>query len=72
MIKLFICPECQWLRVVSRRAKVECFKCGRPQMEPVKLTYSRYMRMNPKQREDYIKSWIYIYERTKKQKNLKN
>ena len=27
MMKVFICPECGWMRVVSRRKDVECFKC---------------------------------------------
>lgn len=39
MIKIFICPKCGWMREVSRRKEVECFKCGEKQMVPVKLTY---------------------------------
>ena len=27
MMRLFICPECGWMRTVSRRVSVECFKC---------------------------------------------
>ena len=28
MMKVYICPNCGWLRTVSRRKEVECFKCG--------------------------------------------
>ncbi len=66
MMKIFICPDCGWLRLVSRRAKVECHRCGVPQMEPVKLTYSRYVKMTEKEREDYVVSWFYIHKRTRK------
>ena len=67
-MKLFICPECGWLRAVSRRSVVECFKCGVPQMEPVKLTFGRYTEMSIKEREDYVESWFYIHKRTKVKK----
>ncbi len=64
-MKLYICPDCGWIRTVSRRVDVECFKCGRIQMEPVKLTYERYVKMTQKEREDYADSWLYIHSRTK-------
>lgn len=67
-MKLFICPNCGWLRTVSRRSKVECFKCGVPQMEPVKLTYSKYVTMSQKERDDYVDSWFYIHRKTKVKK----
>ncbi len=28
MMKVYICPKCGWIRTVSRRNEVECFKCG--------------------------------------------
>lgn len=68
-IKLYICPDCGWLRAVSRRSKVECHKCGVPQMEPVKLTFNRYVEMSLKERADYVDSWFYIHKRTKTKKN---
>lgn len=66
MMKLYICPDCGWLRLVSRRTEVECHRCGVPQMVAVKLTYSRYARMTEKEREDYVTSWFYIHKRTRK------
>lgn len=62
MIKVYICPQCGWLRTVSRRKEVECFKCGLEQMTPVKLTFAKYSEMSEKEREDYSKSWRYIHK----------
>ncbi len=28
MMKVYICPSCGWIRVVSRRKDVECYKCS--------------------------------------------
>lgn len=61
MMKLYICPECGWIRTVSRRVQVECFKCGCQNMEPIKLTYERYVAMSKTEREDYKNSWLYIH-----------
>ena len=46
MMRLFICPECGWMRTVSRRASVECFKCNGVMMQPVKLEYTQYVKMS--------------------------
>ena len=62
MIRLFICPKCGWMRTVSRRTKVECFKCSELSMVPVKLEYSRYIHMNEQERKDYADSWMYIHK----------
>lgn len=65
MIRLFICPNCGWLRTVSRRANVECFKCSESLMVPVKLEYSRYIHMTEQERKDYADSWMYIHKSQK-------
>ncbi len=28
MMRVYICPDCGWMRMVSRRKNVECYKCG--------------------------------------------
>lgn len=61
MMKVYICPKCGWLRAVSRRKEVECFKCGNSQMEVAKLSYEKFVTMDEKQREDYVESWLYIH-----------
>lgn len=60
-MKVYICPKCGWMRVVSRRKEVECFKCGEPRMEAARLPYEKAGRMSEKEREDYVKSWLYIH-----------
>ncbi|MCM1257802.1 MAG: DNA-directed RNA polymerase subunit M [Roseburia sp.] len=62
-MKVYICPKCGWMRVVSRRKNVECFKCGEPQMAVTHLPYERVGQMSEKEREDYAKSWLYIHGR---------
>ncbi len=65
MMRVYICPECGWIRTVSRRKDVECYKCGCAQMTASKLTYVEYTQMDEKKREDYVKSWLYIHNRKK-------
>ena len=60
-MKVYICPKCGWMRVVSRRKDVECFKCGASQMTMTKLPYEKIGNMTEKEREDYAKSWLYIH-----------
>lgn len=65
MMKLYICPECGWLRTVSRRVNVECFKCSDVEMVPVRLEYTKYVQMSEKERENYVESWMYIHNKKK-------
>ncbi len=61
MMKVFICPQCGWMRTVSRRKQVECFKCGRTDMQLSKLSFVEYSGMSDDQREDYAQSWLFIH-----------
>lgn len=63
MIRLFICPNCGWIRTVSRRSAVECFKCDAVEMIPVRLEYEKYVKMSCQEREDYAQSWMYIHHK---------
>ncbi len=65
MIRLFICPNCGWVRTVSRKSKVECFKCNGKQMIPSKLEYIKFVEMSEKERKDYVDSWMYIHKNKK-------
>lgn len=62
MLKVYICPDCGWLRTVSRRKAVECHKCGNPEMELTKLEYEQYAQMDDGARADYVRSWQYIHD----------
>ncbi len=62
MMKIYICPECGWLRVVSRRKDVECHKCGNGEMKLTNLEFAKYTEMNDKQRQDYAGAWMYIHK----------
>ena len=63
MMKVFICPECGWMRVVSRRKQVECFKCGQWQMMLSKIDFIQYTEMTEQERLDYAQGWLYIHNR---------
>lgn len=60
-MKVYICPKCGWMRVVSRRKAVECFKCGEAQMVVTKLPYEKVGQMTEEERENYAGSWLYIH-----------
>lgn len=63
MMKVYICPSCGWLRAVSRRKDVQCFKCGELDMELTKMTYEKYAFLNESERQDYADSWMYIHKK---------
>lgn len=65
MMRVYICPECGWIRTVSRRKDVECYKCGYGQMELSHLSYMEYTQMDEQKRQDYTESWLYIHNRKK-------
>ena len=50
MMKVYICPSCGWMRVVSRRKDVECYKCSEPQMVLAKMDFGKYTEMSEEER----------------------
>ena len=71
MMKVYICPECGWMRVVSRRKQVECFKCGQWQMTSVRREFVQYTSMTEEERNDYANGWLYIHKKGSRGNNLK-
>ena len=65
MMKIYICPKCGWVRVVSRRKDVECHKCGKEQMRLTNLDIGKFSAMSEKERQDYAEAWLYIHSRRK-------
>ena len=51
MMKVFICPECGWMRVVSRRKDVD---------------FDAFTSMSEEERKDYANGWLYIHQKAKK------
>ena len=62
-MKVYICPSCGWMRVVSRRKGVECYKCKGREMSPVKLDFGAYTQMTEVERQDYADGWMYIHQK---------
>ena len=67
MMKVFICPNCGWMRIVSRRSVVECHKCGLEQMTLSNLSMVDYTNMSEQERKDYVTGWMYIHSRKGRQ-----
>ena len=65
MMKIYICPQCGWIRVVSRRKSVECHQCGNPQMRLTNLDLEKYTAMSEEERISYADAWLYIHNRQK-------
>lgn len=64
-MKLYICPQCGWIRMVSRRRAVECLRCGNGQMRLTNLDLEKYTSMSEEDRAGYAKAWLYIHDRQK-------
>lgn len=66
MMKVFICPKCGWMRVVSRRREVECFKCGECRMTLAKIDFENYTAMSEAERKNYSDGWLYIHQKARR------
>ncbi|MCC8168304.1 MAG: DNA-directed RNA polymerase subunit M [Clostridiales bacterium] len=65
MMKIYICPQCGWVRPVSRRSDVECHKCKNMRMRLTNLDFVKYTSMTEQERRDYAAAWLYIHARQK-------
>ncbi|MDD6481404.1 MAG: DNA-directed RNA polymerase subunit M [Lachnospiraceae bacterium] len=65
MMKIYICPQCGWIRMVSRRKEVECHQCGNKEMRLTNLDLEKYTAMTEKERSDYAQAWQYIHNKQK-------
>ena len=65
MMKIYICPQCGWIRMVSRRKDVECLQCGDGQMRLTNLDLEKFTDMSEEARTSYAQAWLYIHNRQK-------
>ena len=65
MMKIYICPQCGWLRMVSRRSDVACYQCGNDSMRLTNLDLEKFTDMSEEERKDYADAWLYIHKRQK-------
>ncbi len=65
MMKIYICPQCGWIRMVSRRSAVECHRCGNEQMRLTNLDIGKYASMSEKERTESAAAWLYFQIRLK-------
>ena len=54
MMRVYICPDCGWMRMVSRRKNVECYKCGVQDMTLAKVDFATYVSWSEKVRTRFI------------------
>lgn len=67
MMKIYICPQCGCMRMVSRRKDVECHQCGNEAMRLTNLDLEKYSVMSEEDRDSYADAWLYIHNRQKGQ-----
>ena len=69
MMRVYICPDCGWMRMVSRRKNVECYKCGGQDMTLAKVDFATYVSWSEKERQEYSAAWMYIHNKGKIKRN---
>lgn len=57
MLKLYLCPKCNSLRVTSRRKQVVCYSCDDSPMYLTDLDFVVYSEMAAGERALYIRRW---------------
>jgi hypothetical protein len=62
-------PDCGWMRMVSRRKNVECYKCGVQDMTLAKVDFATYVSWSEKERQEYASAWMYIHNKGKTKRN---
>lgn len=64
MLRIYICPKCFNIRMVSRKPDAICFHCGNALIQ-CDMNYSDYINMTEQQREIYkeeLKKRITTYQ----------
>lgn len=56
MLKIFICPECYNIRMVSKQPNAICLHCNKTLLK-CDIEYSRYTRLSEEEREDFKEKW---------------
>lgn len=56
MILVYVCPDCDAVRIVSRRKEVCCLECGQ-KMNLSDLTFLQWSDMTQEERKQYGKTW---------------
>ncbi len=51
MLRIYICPKCYNLRMVSRKPTAICFHCGNA-LEKCDVEYDTYINMNEEERRE--------------------
>jgi len=57
MMRVFICPACGKVRVVSKFLKSECYDCGAP-MKACRIPYVEWVDLKEEDRERIRRSYM--------------
>ena len=66
MIRVYVCPKCEAIKVGSRRKKVVCYYCDETPMLITELEFLEYSEMLPEERQEYAREWMKKYREKKK------
>lgn len=57
MIRIFICPHCKKVRLVSKYLTAKCYECER-EMTMCRIPYTEWVDLSMKDRETEIRKYI--------------
>lgn len=52
MLKIYICPNCYNIRMVSKKTNAICLHCDQA-LKPCDISYDMYTKLDDKERQDY-------------------
>ena len=56
MLKIYICPKCYNVRMVSKKPNAICLHCDE-ELKQCDITYEKYTELDDGERQEYIELW---------------
>lgn len=56
MLKIYICPSCHNIRMVSKKPNAICLHCNEV-LKECAISYDEYTKLSEEQRDIYKKKW---------------
>lgn len=64
MLKIYICPNCYNVRMVSKKTNAVCLHCDQ-ELKACDISYDKYTKLDNEERQEYKMTWkqklIYDY-----------
>ena len=56
MLKIYICPRCYNIRMVSKKTNAVCLHCNQ-QLKQCDISYEKYTTLDDGERKEYVSLW---------------